>query len=144
MSYGDYKLHSFTYHGLNSLDFGVYIKRNGKGPYNSGARNVTVISVPGRNGDIIIDNGNYENVKITYNCRALPKPAKYASFAEQTDAIKAWLYYDVGNYLRLTDTYDPKHYRMAAFTSALEFSESEKGALDFTVTFNCKPDKYAV
>lgn len=142
LSYNDNKLHSFTYNGFNSFDYGVYIKT--KGTYNSGARSVTEITVPGRNGTIIIDNGNFENVKIPYNCRVLPVPAKYNSFAEQTEAIKNWLYEDVGNYLQLTDTYDPTHYRLAAFTAALDFTVVKKGALDVTITFNCKPDKYNV
>lgn len=139
MSY-DYKgLHSFTYNGQNSLDFGVYIKKHSS--YDNGARNVTEINVPGRNGTIIIDNGNYENTKLTYECRVLPKEPKYSGFNEQTEAIKAWLYADVGNYHALTDTYGAA--KSAAFTSALNFTEAIKGALEVSITFSCKPDEGA-
>lgn len=136
MSYDYNGLHSFTYNGKNSMDFGVYIKKSGS--YDSGARNITEINVPGRNGTIIIDNGNYENTKLTYECRILPNN-KYNGFQQQTDAIKAWLYTDVGNYHTLTDTYGAV--KSAAFTSALNFSEAVKGALDVSITFSCKPDQ---
>ncbi|MDE6763725.1 MAG: hypothetical protein K2J73_08615 [Oscillospiraceae bacterium] len=121
------------------MDFGVYIKKCNS--YDSGARNVTEINVPGRNGTIIIDNGNYENSKLTYECRLLPVESKYSGFDEQTVAIKAWLYADVGNYHSLTDTYGAS--KMAAFTSSLKFVEVIKGALDVSITFSCKPKEGA-
>lgn len=136
MSYGYRGLHSFTYNGRNSLDFGLYIKKHSS--YNNGARSVAEINVPGRNGTVIIDNGNYENTKLTYECRVLPKEPQYSGFDEQTAAIKAWLYSDVGNYHALTDTYGAS--KTATFTSALNFSEVIKGSLDVSITFSCKPD----
>lgn len=136
MSYSYKGLHSFTYNGQNSLDFGVYIKK--QNTYDSGARSVTEYNVPGRNGTVIIDNGNYENFKLTYECRVFPKEPQYNSFAEQTNAIKAWLHTDVDNYHTLTDTYGAVH--SAAFTAALNFADTKKGALDVAITFNCKPD----
>lgn len=135
MSY-DYKgLHSFTYNGVDFADFGLYIKKHNS--HDNGARNVTEVKVPGRNGTIIIDNGNYENVKVSYECRLLFLKNKYSGFEEQTAVVKEALYADVGNYHTLTDTYGESH--TAAFTSALNFTEVVKGALDVTVTFNCKP-----
>lgn len=135
MSYKYNGLHSFTYNGVNFASFGLYIKKHNT--YDSGARNVTEINVPGRNGTIIIDNGNYENVKISYDCRLLPLENQYNSFTQQTAAVKEALYADVGNYHSLTDTYGESH--TATFTSALNFTEVVKGALDVTITFNCKP-----
>lgn len=137
MSYDYKELHSFTYNGLNSLDFGVYIKKQ-EGTYDSGARNVTKVNVQGRNSTIVIDNGNFENNNVSYNCRVLPKPEKYSGFAEQTNAIKEWLYNDVANYFTLTDTYGGSH--LATFTAALNFMEVKKGAYDVTITFDCKPN----
>ena len=136
MSYDYKELHSFTYNGQNSIDFGLYIKKQSS--YDNGARSVTEINVPGRNGTVIIDNGNYENTKLTYECRVLPVKSKYVGFEEQTAAIKTWLYADVGNYHALNDTYGAS--KMAVFTSALNFTEVVKGALDVSITFNCKPD----
>lgn len=136
MSY-DYKgLHSFTYNGVNFANLGLYIKKHNS--YDSPARSVTKINVPGRNGTIIIDNGNYENINVSYDCRLLPLKNEYSGFEEQTAAVKAALYTDVGNYHTLTDTYGKSH--IAAFTAALNFKEVVKGSLDVTVTFDCKPD----
>lgn len=135
MSYDYMGLHSFTYNGQNSLDFGIYIKKHNT--YDGGARNVTEINVPGRNGTIIIDNGNYENIKVSYECRLLPDKSKYSGFEQQIAAAKAWLYADVGNYHALTDTYGGSH--IAAFTAGLNFVETVKGAWDVVIPFTCKP-----
>lgn len=134
MSYSYKGLHSFTYNGRNSLDFGVYIKKHNT--YDSGAKPFTEINIPGRIGAVIIESGNYENNKVSYDCRLLPN-SKYSGFEQQTAAVKAWLYGDVGNYHTLTDTYGGVH--TAAFTAGLNFTEAVKGAYDVTITFTCKP-----
>ena len=54
-----------TFDGVSTKDFGVYI--SGGGTYNAPARSREVISVPGRNGDLIIDNGRYENTEVVYH-----------------------------------------------------------------------------
>ena len=47
-------------------DWGVQF--GSKSLYNAPKRNVENISVPGRNGDVIIDHGNWENIDVTYSC----------------------------------------------------------------------------
>ena len=54
-----------TFDGVSLKDFGVYI--NGNQTYNAPARSRTYVSVPGRNGDLIIDNGRYENTELVYH-----------------------------------------------------------------------------
>ena len=54
----------FTYAGKRSLDFGVLI--SGSGRYNAPERNVEKTEVPGRNGDLIFDLGNFKNQIIPY------------------------------------------------------------------------------
>ena len=53
-----------TFNGKNSAEFGVWI--SGGGTYNAPARDVEMVSVPGRNGDISYDNGRFQNVAVTY------------------------------------------------------------------------------
>ena len=54
----------FIYDGKNSKDYGVYI--SGMQTYNAPERDVTSLEIPGRNGELTIDNGRYKNINITY------------------------------------------------------------------------------
>ena len=49
----------FTFDGKTSTDFGMYI--SGSGTYNAPERDVTTYNIPGRNGDLIVDNGRFLN-----------------------------------------------------------------------------------
>ena len=50
--------------GHSSKDYGVYI--SGLNTFGGAERDVEVISVPGRNGDLTVDNGKYKNIHVTY------------------------------------------------------------------------------
>ena len=53
-----------TFAGRSSEDFKAHI--SGSGTFVSPTRDVESIAVPGRNGDLHIDQGRYENINITY------------------------------------------------------------------------------
>ena len=55
---------SFTFDGESSLKHGVYI--TGEAVYNAPERAVEMISIPGRNGAIALDQGRFENIEVTY------------------------------------------------------------------------------
>ena len=57
-------LNYFKFNGKISLDYGILIRN--KQSYNTPEREIEVVSVPGRDGDIIFDKGNYKNVDISY------------------------------------------------------------------------------
>ena len=56
---------SFTFDGVSSLNYGVYL--TGTGVFNAPARAVEMVEIPGRNGNFALDKGRFENIQVTYN-----------------------------------------------------------------------------
>ena len=124
----------FIYNGKSTKDFGVYI--SGLNTYGSPERDIDTISVPGRNGDLTIDNGRYKNVTISY-------PAFiYDSFDANIEGFRNFMLNQTG-YNRLEDTYHPDEYRMAIVKGNITPNvEDTLVAGKFDVSFNCKPQRY--
>ena len=122
------------YGGLQSDSYGVNI--SGEGTYDAPERQADVIQIPGRNGDLVIDRGRYNNIQITY-------PAFITeSFASRFDTFRAAMLNKTG-YNRLEDTYHPDEYRMATLTGAIT---ADTGAYNkigsFKLVFNCQPQRW--
>lgn len=120
--------------GKSSLDYDVRI--SGSGTYAAPARDVQSVSVPGRNGDLHIDNGRFSNVKIKY-------PAYITkNFRENFDAFKAFMLSRIG-YKKLEDSYHPEYYRMACYSQAVEPKMSTLNrAGSFDLVFDCDPRRF--
>ncbi len=126
--------HEFIYNGMNSDDFGLTV--SGEDTWKRPQPDITRISVPGRNGDLIQLGNRFLNVDITYHCGIVKHLKK------NFDAFNAALLSDIG-YHRLEDTYHPEYYRMGVFESALDPDVKERavhGEVD--ITFNCKPQMF--
>ena len=80
----------FTYKGINSRDMGLRI--DGNLSFESPDRDVDLISIAGRNGDLVMDNGRFESVLKTLNCRILTE----GNVEERINQIHNWLATDVG------------------------------------------------
>lgn len=121
----------FMFAGKSSEDFQAHI--SGSGTYNAPQRDISNISVPGRNGDLHIDNGRYNNIDITY-------PAFITDdFDHNFSALKAFLS-SQGGYKVLADSYHPDHFRLAAFKSALRPKMSPRNLSgSFDIVFDCDP-----
>lgn len=128
----------FIFSSHSSLDFGLVI--TGKSVFKSAGRDLTFTSVPGRNGDLITDNGRYKNVEIIYKTAILNRSDK--DFADLAHEITAWLSLRSG-YFKLYDTYDKKYYRMAAYDSDVDIEQELEALGKMTISFNCKPFKYS-
>lgn len=129
-------MHAFEFNGKSSSVFGVYI--SGGGTYDAPERDVEFMSIPGRSGDLIIDNGRFKNIEIEYPC-FIP-----SGFTDKWDSFKAHMLKSP-TYQRLTDTYDNTHFRMAAFLGSLNPEVvALRRAASFTVTFQCKPQRWLV
>lgn len=100
-------------------------------------RDRELISVPGRNGDLILDHGRWNNVDIKYNF--LIKDGWQNKFEE----FARWLCAHRG-YFKLEDPHrHPDVYRMAEFADSIDpklWFTTRTGI--FTLTFNCKPQQF--
>ena len=126
--------HKLIFNGFNSEDYGIII--SGAGTYATPERDVTSISVPGRNGDIHIDNGRYNNIQVTYEAGiAKGFESKFLPFMNAL--LSAPLY------SRLEDDYHPELYRLATFHAEMV---PEVGTIlrsgKFNLTFDCKPQRF--
>ena len=54
----------FIFDGVSSKDFGVYI--SGSGTFDGAERDVSTVEIPGRNGELTLDNGRYKNRSMKY------------------------------------------------------------------------------
>lgn len=124
------------FNGKALSDFGVQVK--GESVYNSPERDIENISIPGRNGDLTIDNGRYKNISVKYPAYIL-KDFKQASYF---DAFRAFMVSNIG-YKRIEDTYHPEEYRIGKLSASITPEVFERGnAGTFEVEFDCKPQRY--
>ena len=127
----------FTFDGKNSKDYGVYI--TGEAVFNSPERDVEMISIPGRNGEYARDTGRFMNIEVTYPAGLFGVDP--ADFADAISDFRNMLGSRVG-YCRLEDDYNPGEYRMGVFKAGLEVEPANLEAGEFTITFNCKPQRF--
>lgn len=124
----------FEYGGKRSCDFGIYI--SGSGTFNFPERDCEMIEVPGRSGDLIIDNGRFKNIMVTYPAYVRTK------FKEYTDVARMWLMQNT-SYQRLEDSYNPEMYRMARFAGPMDFDmRALNHSGEFEMVFDCKPQRF--
>ena len=125
--------------GESSGDYGLYI--SGEGVFNSPARDVELITIPGRNGAFALDHGRFENIEVVYPGGAFGSDE--SDFADKIREIRAWLSSKRG-YVRLTDDYHPDEYRLAVYKGGLEVSPAQLKAGEFEVVFECMPQRFLV
>lgn len=101
-------------------------------------RDYTITHIPGRNGDIIQDNGCYKNVERTYEVSFDVPNEDFATYA---NAVSAWLHSTTG-YARLEDSYEPNYYRMAVYQESNIFENLYNQAGTATIVFECKPQRF--
>ena len=133
-------LNHLTYDGVDSSSFGVFI--SGEGVFDAPARRGEMISIPGRNGSLFMDEGVFENIEVEYP--AFIGTGYEALFRKKLGDLRSWLT-SRGNYKRLTDTYHPDEFRLGVFRESLETDPQYiTRAGKFTMKFDCKPQRYLV
>lgn len=132
-------MNTITFGSITSSTYGIYI--SGEGVWNAPERDAEVIEIPGRNGAFIRDYGNFKNIQVTY--RVFNQEASYSDFRTKIDNFRNALASQKG-YQKLTDTFHPDEYRMAAFIGGMEVKPimiNDK-ASEFEITFECKPQRF--
>ena len=124
---------------LNFVDIdNVYV--DGSLRFNKPARDIESIHVPGRDGNLIVDYGAWQNVIITYPC--FMKADDAATFRTNYNALINRLA-GINSYIRLGDSGDADHYRMARpiVPQTPSIKNIEKRAY-FDLSFDCKPQNF--
>lgn len=124
----------FVFDGKSSLEYGIGI--SGSGTYNKPARRIEKVTVPGRNGDLVLEDGSYENIDYTFPAYIVEE------LPLRIEALAAMLLSTKG-YKRLEDTYHPGYYRMGVYKDGIDVTTgtlNEYGT--FEITFDCKPQRF--
>lgn len=129
---------SIIFGGVDSADYGIYI--SGEGVFNAPKRDAEMITIPGRNGEFVLDHGRFENITVTYP--AFNFESDLATFSANLDAFRNAICSQKG-YQRLVDTFHTDEYRMAAYIGGLEIKPIKYNtASQFNITFECKPQRF--
>ncbi len=129
-------LNSFRYAGKASTEFGVYI--SGAGTFAAPEREVEVVTIPGKNGDLLYDNKRYRNTEISYQCGIVK------DFESNFKSFRNWILSRRG-YQRLTDSYHPNEFYQAYVLAELNPDlTADLRAGEFTMTFSRKPERYLI
>ena len=102
-------------------------------------RKQSAISVPGRNGDLLLQQQAYSNYIQQYDVY-LSGPRNKSKLPEVARAVAAWL--NVGGYRKLVDDYTPDSFRMAFFQGPADFENIFNLYGRATLEFNCKPQRF--
>lgn len=124
--------------GVKSSDYGIYI--SGEALFDAPKRDVEAVTVPGRNGEIMLDKGRWENITVTYP--AFTYSPTYASFISSIATFRNAIASKVG-YQRLEDTFNTGEYRMGAFVDGVDINPiMYNSGATFNLVFNCKPQRF--
>ena len=130
-------LNGFVFGGLDSVSSGIIMLQ--PPPIVIPERDVETISIPGRSGDVLWDNGQYKNIRIPYNCAIFPDDTQ--TLREAVDAA-VMLLHRSGSYERLEDTYNPDYFRQARIYGEISAESIMEQAGKFTLTFDMKPQRF--
>lgn len=127
----------FEFGGVNSANMTnkLYIRKVPS--LNRSAQKIDVFSVPGRDGDIILQQGAWTNQKQVYDCYVGDGDAAAAA-QELTD----WLF-SMDGYKELKDGWEPDVYRFAYLAdNPLEIESIMNKVGHVEITFSCEPKRY--
>lgn len=125
-----------TFNGKSSNSFGIIVERY-PSP-NRPARRGTVLQIPGRNGNLVIEDGTYENAMLKFDVYLSAEPA---NLYDRAAAVADWLLGSSG-YQRLTTEYEPDIFRLARFAGPLDIEAILNSHGRATLEFDCYPQRF--
>ena len=127
-------MHEIVYAGKNLSEFGAFI--DSASSWTKPAKKVTKIAIPGRDGDLLIDEGSYANVTVPFRI-IIPK-----NFTTNYTNLMSWIS-AVSGYAALEYTGDPMVYRMARIQTDVDpTTQAFLRHGSFTLSFDCKPQRW--
>jgi len=127
-------INHFTFNGTSTAQLGLIV--SGVSIFGAGSRKVEKARIPGRNGDLQIELGGFNNYTVRYTVSITN------NFTTTAQQIREWLLESKG-YCDLTDTYHPDEIRKACFNSDIEFTTSMLYKYgQASIQFDCLPERY--
>ena len=116
-----------TFNGVTSDSLGIIVDGYSSKPI--AKRRVESQHIPGRNGDLLIDEGVYDNYTQSYTIYWLP--------TTPPSSVSAWL--NQSGYFKLVDSDFPEYYRMAQVSGPVDPVNHGDCYMEASISFNCKP-----
>lgn len=128
-------MHNLWVDGKSLKSFGIYV--SGEKTFGAPEWDYEAITVPGRNGDLLISQNRLKNIAVEY-------PAFIRkNFAANAQAARAYLLGAGAKYRRIEDDYSPDSYRMGVFAGPIDFDMRFLNLSGETnLVFNCKPQRW--
>lgn len=123
------------WHGVSGDDVGVVVERYPDVIIPN--RKQEKISVPGRSGDLLIQQDAFENVRQTYDIYISAERPRLPTVAHK---VAEWLC--VKGYQRLEDSYWLDTFRIATFQGGIDIANILNRFGRATIEFDCKPQRF--
>lgn len=124
------------FNGIPSTD--VHLEVETYPSYKYPEKNYEIVHVPGRNGDVFIDQNSYSNGERSYT---VSFGSEYNRFTDMMTKVSNWLH-SSGKYSRLEDSYEPDYFQLAMYREGCEFENILNHAGRATITFDCMPQRF--
>lgn len=123
------------WHGVSGDDVGVVVERYPDVIIPN--RKQEKISVPGRSGDLLIQQDAFENVRQSYDIYISAERPRLPTVAHK---VAEWLC--VKGYQRLEDSYWLDTFRIATFQGGIDIANILNRFGRATIEFDCKPQRF--
>ena len=131
-------LNKVVFDNVDSSDYGVFI--SGDGAYNAPARRGEMVTIPGRNGSLFMEEDAFENIEVTYP--AFIGEDNESAFSDKLRNYRSALS-TKKTYCRIEDTYHPDEFRLGVFHSGVETEpQLYTTAGNLNIIFDCKPQRF--
>lgn len=130
------RIGAILYNGISSEDVGLRVEHHPRRIIPAKKREV--VTVPGRNGDLVFEQDAYENYVQPYDVWVNPACKDYYAVLRQ---VTGWLCAHK-SYVRLEDEYDNETFRLAYYVGGDEFDNRLLLTGKGTLRFSCKPQRW--
>ena len=127
-------MNEFIYDGLPSSVFGTYIASSNF--LNGASRDITSVAIPGRSGNLNLDNKRFNNFTLVENLYIRK------DIVQNADALRQFLEAHSRSYYQFEEDLTPDIFRMARFSGEFVIETFDHVGGAFSVEFDCKPQRF--
>jgi len=127
-------MHEFIYDGLPSSVFGAYIASSNF--LDGASRDVSPVMIPGRNGNLNLDNKRFNNFTLVENLYIRK------DIVQNADALRQFLAAHSTTYYPIEEDFTPEIFRMARYSGAFAVETFDHVGGAFSIEFDCKPQRF--
>lgn len=129
---------TITFNGTSSEDFGLIVEKLPQSVHAS--RRGDLITIPGRNGVIVREDGSYDTYTQEYQISFSQAEQNRDPYQTARD-IAVWLL-GASGFCRLEDGFEPEHFRLARYSGEFNVDTVLMEYGKATLTFDVQPKRY--